>query len=283
MSSTCSVGKPFCWRLRCGGVCCCTVIRAETTARSHFPHSLFISPVLLGPGGRLTLQDTTSLSDRRSQQERQSSMEERRKSSSKALAHRFAIFTYDFPPLLLHKKGRIPDYLWHPKPKWDEGLLGTKRTPQPMRFAQSPQFLSGLLQGFYKYASDCSDLKSNDVGYHDWKISSLNISRISCCCVLAYLYLHLCCQMKITLGTVESQESQRVKPNSGESRRLTNIAHVWQASLISTSWSLLINQRFKFIVEFMRTLKASAESVILKEGSSLPSCKLNFTGLVNIF
>lgn len=159
MSSTSSVGKPFCWRLRCGRLCCCTVVGAETTARSHFEHSLFISPVLVRAGRCLTLPDTTSLSGRRTQQERQSNVEERRESSSKALAHRFAILRYDFPPLLLHKKGRILDYLWHPKPKWDEGWLGTKRTPQPMWFEQRLQFLSGLLQGFYKYVCDCSDLR----------------------------------------------------------------------------------------------------------------------------
>lgn len=32
---------------------------------------------------------------------------------SKAGAHRFAIFSLDFSPLLLHKKKRILDYLWH--------------------------------------------------------------------------------------------------------------------------------------------------------------------------
>ena len=31
----------------------------------------------------------------------------------KAWAHRFAIFNHNFSVLLLHKKRRIPDYLWH--------------------------------------------------------------------------------------------------------------------------------------------------------------------------
>lgn len=110
MSSTSSAGKPFCWRLRCGSLCCCTVVRAESTARSHLEHSLLIPPQT---GSGLTLPPlllTAGHSGRDSQTWR-----ERRESCTKAHAHRFAVFRYDFPPLLLHKKGRILDYLWHPK------------------------------------------------------------------------------------------------------------------------------------------------------------------------
>lgn len=50
----------------------------------------------------------------------------------KAVAHRFAIFRHDFSLLLLHKKRRILDYLWHSKPGRVEDSLNTERTFLPM-------------------------------------------------------------------------------------------------------------------------------------------------------
>lgn len=116
--------EPSCWHLRCRRLCCCTVVRAETTARSLVETSSLYSSCFPRTGSTLT--NTTCLPDRWTQQERA-----RHGGGDKAPAHRFAIFGYDFSQLLLHKKGRILDYLWHSKPKRVEGFQDTKRTLQP--------------------------------------------------------------------------------------------------------------------------------------------------------
>lgn len=76
--------------------------------------------------------------------------ERERGRGSKAGAHRFAIFRHDFSLLLLHKKRRILDYLWHSKPGESWSLTEYRKDFTASVVVQKPQSLSDLLFG-WKY------------------------------------------------------------------------------------------------------------------------------------
>ncbi len=131
MSSMCRLRKPFCWHLKCQRLSwCCTVVKQK----AQLGHSLRYLDRSTASSPKNDLLFLLPAVREWPQTERG---ERGRDGGSKAGAHRFAIFSHDFSLLLLHKKRRILDYLWHSKAARVEDSLNTARTLQPTQLYNS--------------------------------------------------------------------------------------------------------------------------------------------------
>lgn len=141
MSSTCRGRKPFCWHLVCQRLSWPVRLHGGPSPKHNWVRFSDFS----GPG-RPPLLPYSDLPFPSSLLQGK----ERGKGGNKAGAHRFAIFRHDFSLLLLHKKRRILDYLWHSKPGESWSLTEYRKDFTASVVVQKPQSLSDLLFG-WKY------------------------------------------------------------------------------------------------------------------------------------